>query len=61
MVKLRVLIVGAGIAGLSLAALLVKRGLKPTVIEKAHSLAEAGNMLGLFPTGANVLRSSFLI
>ena len=54
---MRVLIVGAGIDGLSLASLLAKRGLNPTVNEKTASLAEVGYMLGLFPIGANVLRS----
>lgn len=53
---MRVLIVGAGIAGLTLAALLKQRGLTPTLIEKAESLGEVGYMLGLYPIGANVLR-----
>ncbi|WP_133127284.1 FAD-dependent oxidoreductase [Legionella nagasakiensis] len=54
---MRVLIVGAGIAGLSLAALLKQRGLEPTVIEKSASFGAVGYMLGLYPTGANVLRA----
>ncbi|GGI81814.1 FAD-dependent oxidoreductase [Legionella impletisoli] len=53
---MRVLIVGAGIAGLTLAGLLKQRGVNPTVIEKAGSFGEVGYMLGLYPTGANVLR-----
>ncbi len=54
---MRILIVGAGIAGLSLASLLKQRGLNPTVIEKTGSFDSVGYMLGLFPTGANVLRA----
>lgn len=54
---MQILIVGAGIAGLSLASLLVKRGITPTIIERSASLDEMGYMLGLFPVGANVLRS----
>ncbi|QBR84149.1 FAD-dependent monooxygenase [Legionella israelensis] len=54
---MRILIVGAGIAGLSLTVLLRQRGLNPTLIEKSESFGSAGYMLGLYPTGANVLRS----
>ncbi|WP_133129307.1 FAD-dependent oxidoreductase [Legionella yabuuchiae] len=54
---MRVLIVGAGIAGLTLAGLLKQRGLNPTVIEKAASIGDVGYMLGLYPTGASVLRA----
>lgn len=53
---MRILIAGAGIAGLTLAALLKQRGLHPTVVEKATSLGNVGYMLGLYPVGANVLR-----
>ncbi len=54
---MRILIIGAGIAGLTLAALLKQRGIHPVVIEKASSLGSVGYMLGLYPTGANVLRA----
>lgn len=53
---MKILIVGAGIAGLTLAALLKQRGLTPIIIEKSESLSESGYMLGLYPIGANVLR-----
>lgn len=53
---MRILIVGAGIAGLTLAALLKQRGINPTVIERTDSLGEVGYMLGLYPVGADVLR-----
>ncbi|KTC65308.1 oxidoreductase (plasmid) [Legionella adelaidensis] len=54
---MKILIVGAGIAGLCLGALLKKRGLEPIIIEKASSLGDVGYMLGLYPIGANVLRA----
>ncbi|ARH00173.1 hypothetical protein B6V88_06950 [Legionella micdadei] len=54
---MRVLIIGAGIAGLSLAGLLKQRGVTPFVIDRATSLDDVGYMLGLYPTGANVLRA----
>lgn len=53
--RLRVLIVGAGIGGMTLAALLERRGLRPMLIERAASFEHAGYMLGLWPIGARVL------
>lgn len=52
---MRILIVGAGIAGMTLAALLDRRGLHPLVIERASSTAAAGYMLGLYRLGSRVL------
>lgn len=52
---MRILIVGAGISGLALAALLRQRGLSPLVVDRAADFAEAGYMLGLFPMGNRVL------
>lgn len=54
---MRILIVGAGIAGLTLAAFLKQRGLNPVVIEKCESFGSVGYMLGLWPTSANILRA----
>lgn len=53
---MRVLIVGAGIAGLTLAALLRQRGLEPMVVEKRTGNRKAGYMLGLWPLGSRVLK-----
>lgn len=57
--KLSTLIVGAGIAGLTLAALLRQRGEHPVVIEKqaAEDFNTSGYMLGLLPLGARVLNT----
>lgn len=52
---MRILIVGAGIGGMALAALLDQRGEHPTVIERAASSAHAGYMLGLYALGHRVL------
>lgn len=46
---LRVLVVGAGVAGMSIAQLLRRRGLHPVLIERSAAAADAGYMLGLMP------------
>jgi 2-polyprenyl-6-methoxyphenol hydroxylase-like FAD-dependent oxidoreductase len=48
---LRVLVSGAGIAGLSLALRLKQRGLTPIVIERSPRLRVGGYMLGLSDPG----------
>jgi len=50
----RILIIGAGVAGLSLAALLRQQGIAPTVVEKATTLNDRGYMLGLYPLGGRL-------
>src|SRR5512139_3366633 len=52
---MRVLIVGAGIAGLTLGALLRQRGIKPLMVDRAPDFAQSGYMLALFPMGNRVL------
>ena len=52
---MRVLIVGAGIAGLSLAAMLRLRGIEPLLIERATPEEDAGYVIGLWPIGTRVL------
>jgi salicylate hydroxylase len=47
--RLRVLVVGAGIAGLTLAQLLRGRGLHPVLVERAGPDAPSGYMLALVP------------
>ena len=54
--RLRVLIVGAGIAGLTLAQVLRADGLHPVLIERAADHADAGYMLALMPMVEPVLR-----
>jgi 2-polyprenyl-6-methoxyphenol hydroxylase-like FAD-dependent oxidoreductase len=48
---MRVLISGAGIAGLSLALRLRQRGLTPVVVERSPRLRDGGYMLGLSDPG----------
>ena len=48
---MRVLIAGAGIAGLSLALRLRQRGLAPIVVERSPRLRDGGYMLGLSDPG----------
>jgi 2-polyprenyl-6-methoxyphenol hydroxylase-like FAD-dependent oxidoreductase len=52
---MRVLVVGAGIAGLTLSALLRQKGITPLLVDRAPDFSAAGYMLGLFPMGNRVL------
>lgn len=52
---MRILIVGAGIAGMTLAALLERRGVHPLLVEQAPDFEHAGYMLGLWSLGYRVL------
>lgn len=52
---MRILIVGAGIGGMTLAALLRRWGIEPDIIDKAPSFDHAGYMLGLYPLGSRIL------
>ncbi len=52
---MQILIVGAGVAGLTLAGLLRQRGLAPLIIEREDSITTKGYMLGLYPLGSRVL------
>lgn len=47
--RLRVLVVGGGVAGLTLAQLLRRGGLNPVLVERVPDKAEAGYMLALMP------------
>ncbi len=52
---MRVLISGAGMAGLTLAALLRQRGIHADIIDRAPDFDHAGYVLGLYPLGNRVL------
>src|SRR5215472_13430032 len=54
--ELRVLIVGAGVTGLTLAALLEQRGFAPTIVERRTLHDDASCVLGLWPAGSRVLK-----
>jgi len=59
MQNIKTLIVGAGVAGLTCAGLLVRQGIEPLVIEKENEeeFNKSGYMLGLLPLGGRVLNS----
>jgi len=54
-INMRVLIVGAGIGGLTLAALLRRWNVEPDLIDRAPNFDHAGYMLGLYPLGSRIL------
>lgn len=53
--RLRVLIVGAGIAGATLGAILRRRGEPAAIVERGEAAAGGGYMLGVLPLGGRVL------
>ena len=54
--ELRVLIVGGGISGLTLAALLEQRGFAPVVVERASQSPDRCYTIGLWPAGSRILK-----
>ncbi|XP_062502928.1 FAD-dependent urate hydroxylase-like isoform X1 [Corticium candelabrum] len=57
---MKVLIVGAGVAGLGLANSLAQRDIVPTVVEKNDSIGDANYVIVLFPNGINHIRGMAL-
>ena len=53
--RVKTLIIGAGVAGLTLAALMRQRGEFPIIIERCANWISGGYMLGLYPIGSRVL------
>ena len=52
---MKILIAGAGIADLTLGALLRQKGITPLLVDRAADFSASGYMLGLFPMGNRVL------
>lgn len=50
-----ILIVGAGVAGLTLASKLLQQGRRPTVVERAPAFTDQGYAILLYPLGSCVL------
>lgn len=53
---MRVLIVGGGIAGLTLGALLKQQGMRPEIVERTQHYGGVGYVLALWPAGADILK-----
>ncbi|HET7290435.1 MAG TPA: FAD-dependent monooxygenase, partial [Thermodesulfobacteriota bacterium] len=53
---MRVLIVGGGISGLTLAGLLRQRGFRPTLVERAPEYGSVGYIIVLWPSGSRILK-----
>ncbi|MEM7007519.1 MAG: NAD(P)/FAD-dependent oxidoreductase [Thermodesulfobacteriota bacterium] len=54
--EMRVLVVGGGIAGLTLTALLQQRGFKPTLVERIPEYGAVGYVIVLWPSGSRILK-----
>jgi 2-polyprenyl-6-methoxyphenol hydroxylase-like FAD-dependent oxidoreductase len=58
---MKIIIAGAGVGGMALAALLRQRGVKAELYERAPNFDHSGYMLGLYPIGARVFHGLDLI
>lgn len=53
---LRILIVGGGIAGLTLGGLLQQRGFRPTLVERVPEYGKVGYVIVIWPSGSKILK-----
>ena len=53
---MKILIIGAGVAGLTLAGLLQRRGFIPKVVERAPAFGKVGYVIVIWPSGSRVLK-----
>ena len=54
--QMKVLIIGAGVAGLTLGALLQQRGFSPKIVERAPAFGHVGYVIVIWPSGSRVLK-----
>jgi 2-polyprenyl-6-methoxyphenol hydroxylase-like FAD-dependent oxidoreductase len=54
--EMRILIVGGGVSGLTLAALLQQRGFRPTLVERIPEYGKVGYIIVLWPSGSRILK-----
>ena len=53
---MKILIIGGGVAGLTLAGLLQRRGFCPKVVERAPAFGKVGYVIVIWPSGSRVLK-----
>lgn len=54
--EMRILIIGGGIAGLTLGGLLQQRGFRPTIVERTQEYGNVGYIIVLWPSGSRILK-----
>ena len=54
--EMGILIVGGGIAGLTLCSLLEQRSFSPTIVERAHKYGNVGYVIVLWPSESRILK-----
>ncbi len=53
---MKILIIGGGVAGLTLAGLLERRGFTPKIVERAPEFGKVGYVIVIWPSGSRVLK-----